>query len=107
MAVSRGPTVTELIGMVVESGLELVELHVVERTRTHATGKDVVDFLEASSFGNFFRIVPEELRAGLRVDLAEALEAQRGPEGIVMRDYGTAFGARTVRSPATSSPAGQ
>jgi ubiquinone/menaquinone biosynthesis C-methylase UbiE len=94
MAVSRGPSVTELIAMVLESGLELAELLVVERSRTHPTGQDVVDFLEASSFGNFFRIVPEDLRAGLRSDLAQALEAQRGPEGIVMRDYGMAFGAR-------------
>jgi ubiquinone/menaquinone biosynthesis C-methylase UbiE len=91
IALSRGPTVTELMTLVVESGLELAELHVVERRRTHPTGEAVVDFLEASSFGNFLRVVPEELRAPLRADLVAALEARKGAEGIVLRDYGTAF----------------
>ncbi|HEY3816817.1 MAG TPA: methyltransferase domain-containing protein [Polyangiaceae bacterium] len=94
LVASRGPTVTDILAMVVESGLQLVQLHVVERTRTHPRGEDVVDFLESSSFGNFLRMVPEELRAPLRVDLAAAFDATRGPEGIVMRDYGTVFVAR-------------
>jgi arsenite methyltransferase len=67
---SRGHTVTELMAMVIESHLDLTELHVVQRSRLHATGADVVDFLESSSFGNFLRMVPEELRGSLRVDLA-------------------------------------
>jgi arsenite methyltransferase len=86
---SRGQTTTELVGLVLGSQLELVELHVMQRPRVHPTGEDVVDFLESSSFGNFLRIVPEELRASLRVDLAAAFEARRGPEGIPVRDYGT------------------
>ncbi|MGD0527877.1 MAG: methyltransferase domain-containing protein [Polyangiaceae bacterium] len=94
LAVSRGPTVTELMNLVVESGLELTELHVVERTRTLPTGGEVVDFFEASSFGNFFRVVPEELRASLRADLVTALEALKGGDGILLRDHGTAFVAR-------------
>ncbi len=86
---TRGHTNTELIAMVLEAGLELRELHVHLRTRTHDTGSDVVDFLESSSFGNFLRMVPEDLRPSLRADLAAAFEARKGPEGIVMRDYGT------------------
>jgi arsenite methyltransferase len=93
---SKGHTTSELATMVVESGLELTELHVVRRTRRHASGQDVVDFLEASSFGNFLRMVPEELRASLSADLAVAFEARRGPEGIVMADYGTLFVATRV-----------
>ena len=88
---SRGHTTTELIGMVLGSGLELTELHVVQRSRLHAKGDDVVDFLESSSFGNFLRMVPEDLRASLRVDLGAAFEARRGPEGIAIRDHGTLF----------------
>jgi arsenite methyltransferase len=88
---SRGHTVTELVTMVLESGLDLAELHVVPRTRLHPSGEDVVDFIESSSFGNFFRMVPEELRASLRADLIAELEARRGPEGIAMRSYGTVF----------------
>ncbi len=91
---SRGHTTTEVIGMLLERRLELCELHIHTRLRTRPSGDEVVDFLEASSFGNFLRIVPEELRASLRVDLAGAFDARRGPEGIVMRDYGTLFVAR-------------
>jgi ubiquinone/menaquinone biosynthesis C-methylase UbiE len=88
---TRGHTNTELIALVLEAGLELRELHVHVRTRTHASGDDVVDFLESSSFGNFLRMVPEDLRPPLRADLAAAFEARKGPEGIVMKDYGTMF----------------
>jgi arsenite methyltransferase len=88
---SRGHTTTELIAMVIESRLDLTELHVYARARSHPTGDDVIDFLESSSFGNFLRVVPEPLRPSLRADLAAAFDARKGPDGIVMRDYGTLF----------------
>jgi arsenite methyltransferase len=87
-------TATELIAMIVEAGLELIELHVVERVRTHASGRDVVDFMEASSFGNFLRIVAEGLQPALRADLEAAFDARRGPGGIVLRDWGTVLATR-------------
>jgi arsenite methyltransferase len=92
--VSRGHTTTEIISMVLESGLELAQLHVMRRSRNHANGEAVVDFVESSSFGNFLRMVPEDLRASLRLDLAAAFDAKKGPDGIPVRDYGTAFVAR-------------
>ncbi len=88
---SRGHTTTELIAMVLESRLELLDLHVTQRTRVHRSGEEVIDFLESSSFGNFLRLVPEDLRRSLRADLARAFEARRRPEGIAMRDYATLF----------------
>ena len=93
---SRGHTTTDLISMVLESGLELAELHVMPRSWTRATGDEAVDFFEASSFGNFLRIVPEGLRASLRADLAEGFDARKGPDGIVLRDYGVIFVAKRV-----------
>ena len=91
---SRNLTTTEIISTVLESGLELAELRVMRRSRNHANGEAVVDFVESSSFGNFLRMVPEDLRASLRIDLAAAFDAKKGPEGIPVRDYGTAFVAR-------------
>jgi ubiquinone/menaquinone biosynthesis C-methylase UbiE len=88
---SRGHTTTELITMVIESRLELTELRVRVRSRVHATGEEVIDFIESSSFGNFLRMVPEELRASLRADLAAAFDDRMGPRGIVLKDYGTRF----------------
>lgn len=94
--VTRGATTTDLVRMVVDSRLELVELHIVQRTMTYASGADLVDFLEASAFGNFLRIVPQELRPQFRAELAAAFDAQRGPNGIVSRGWGVVFVAARV-----------
>jgi ubiquinone/menaquinone biosynthesis C-methylase UbiE len=93
---SRGCTTTDLVSLVLESGLELVELHVLQRVRRHANGEELVDFLEASSFGNFLRIVPDELHRSLRADLVSAFDAQRGTDGVVARDWGVLFVATRV-----------
>jgi len=86
---SRGLTTTELVTLVQDAGLELCELHVMRRERTHASGEELVDFMDASSFGNFLRIVPEDARPRFRADLAAAFDAARGPDGITLRDWGT------------------
>jgi ubiquinone/menaquinone biosynthesis C-methylase UbiE len=91
---TRHHTTTEIINMIVEAGLEPIEIHVMPRKRAYETGADVVDFFEASSFGNFLRIVPEELRPSLRADLAAAFEEHKGADGIVTRDWGSVFVAR-------------
>jgi ubiquinone/menaquinone biosynthesis C-methylase UbiE len=93
---SQGWTTTEIITLLVDAQLELTQLHVVARSRTHRSGADAVDFLEASSFGNLLRVVPEELRPSLRADLAAAFEAQRDGEGVTLRDWGTLFAARKI-----------
>ncbi|MBV8201065.1 MAG: methyltransferase domain-containing protein, partial [Acidobacteria bacterium] len=93
-ALSRDYTTTRLITMVIESGLELAELHVAARSRHHATGADVVSFMESSAFGNLSKAVPAELREALRRDLAAAFDVRKGPEGIILRDWGTLFVAK-------------
>jgi arsenite methyltransferase len=91
---SRGLTTTEHVALVLEAGLELAELHVVPRERMHPSGEELVDFMEASAFGNFLRIVPDDVRPAFRADLAAAFEALRGPDGIRVRDYGMLFVAK-------------
>ena len=66
----------------------LAQWLVMQRSRTHASGEAVVDLLEASSFGNLLRPVPEELQMSLRADFVAALNARRGPDGIVVRGWG-------------------
>ena len=87
----RGCTTTELVSLVLASRLELVELHVMQRTRTHASGEALLDFLEASAFGTFLLPVPEDLRPSLRADLIAAFDAQRGHDGVVVRGWGLLF----------------
>lgn len=90
----RGCTSTELVSLVLESGLELVELHVTQTASGHESGESFVEFAEASSFGTLLHMVPEELRASLRTDLVAAFESQRGPEGLVVRGWGLLLIAR-------------
>jgi SAM-dependent methyltransferase len=87
----QGVTVSELITLVRASGLELAALHVMPRERPHRDARELVDFMDASTFGNFFRIVPEDMRGRLRDDLIAAFEARRQPEGIIVRDWGLSF----------------
>jgi ubiquinone/menaquinone biosynthesis C-methylase UbiE len=84
----RGCTSTELVSLVLESRLELVELHVAQTASGHDSGEAFVEFAEASSFGSFLAMVPEQLRASLRADLVAAFESQRGPDGVVVRGWG-------------------
>jgi SAM-dependent methyltransferase len=87
-----GKTTTEHIGLVLAAGLELVELHVVPRVRVHATGEAFVDFMDASSFGNFLRIVPDALCAQFRAELAATLDAHVSPDGTLLdRSWGMMF----------------
>ena len=83
-----GSTVTELIAALTEARLALIELHVVRRSQRHASGEAVVDFLEASSFGNFLHIVPDDLRAAFRADVAAGLDARKDAGGILLQDHG-------------------
>jgi ubiquinone/menaquinone biosynthesis C-methylase UbiE len=81
-------TSTDLITLVLESGLDLVELHVTQRPSRHENGEAFLQFVEASAFGNFLRIVPENLRAPFRADLVAALDAQTTAEGLIVRGWG-------------------
>lgn len=88
---NRACTTTEIISLVLESRLDLVELHVMQDTQMHASGEALVTFIEASAFGTFLRPIPEYLRPALRADLVAAFDARRGPEGVALRSWGALF----------------
>jgi ubiquinone/menaquinone biosynthesis C-methylase UbiE len=83
-----GCTVTELINLVVEAQLQLQALHVVRRTHAFAHGKDAVDFMQSSSFGNFARLVADDARDDFLADVAAGFDARKGPDGVTMEDFG-------------------
>jgi SAM-dependent methyltransferase len=97
---SRGCTSTELVSLVLDSRLELVELHVTQTVSDHDGGEAFVAFAEASSFGGLLTMVPEDLRAGLRADLVAAFESLNGPEGLAVRGWELLLVARRPDSPA-------
>ena len=87
-------TVTELITMVLAAGLDLAELHVMERVRRMASAREMIDFMEASSFGNFLSAIPEDLHDTFRADFERVVLTHQDPEGFAMRDYGAMIVAR-------------
>lgn len=89
LGVGTGCTTTELLTLVLATDLQLVELHVTERVSRHESGEAVVDFADASSFGNFLGLVPESLRPSFRADLTAAFDDLRGPEGVFVRGANT------------------
>lgn len=93
---ARGCTTTDLVSLVLESRLDLAELHVTQSARTYASGEAVLDLIEASAFGTFLRPVPDELRPLLRADLVAAFDARRGSEGVAVRGWGVQFVATRV-----------
>lgn len=86
-SILKAATLTEIVTLLHEASLELRELHVAERQHWHARGEDVIAFFEASTFGNFLLVVPDNSRAQLRRDLVSAFDARRTPEGILVKDY--------------------
>lgn len=78
-----GQTTTELLTTVMESGLEIAELRIVPRRWTFASGSELVDFVQSSSFGNFLSVVPDDLRDALRSDVAAALDARKERDGSI------------------------
>jgi ubiquinone/menaquinone biosynthesis C-methylase UbiE len=91
-----GCTTTALVSLVLESRLELAELHVTQSARRYESGEAVVDFMEASAFGTLLRPVPEALRPLLRAELVAAFDARKEAEGVAVRGYGVRFIATRV-----------
>ena len=89
----RGCGATDLVMLIVDSGLELADLHIVQRSGTYPSGAAVVDFLDASAFGNLLRPIPDDLRTSMRADLVAEFDARRGPGGIAVRGWGLMFTA--------------
>jgi ubiquinone/menaquinone biosynthesis C-methylase UbiE len=87
----RHLTTTELVTLLIEHRFELIDLHVVRRAQVLPSGEDVVDFAESSSFGNFLSLVPDDLRAPLRADLAAAFDQNRDANGITLRQFAALF----------------
>ena len=87
-------TVTEIITMVLAAALDLAELHVMERVRRMASAREMIDFMEASSFGNFLSAIPEDLHDTFRADFERVALANQDPEGFAARDYGALIVAR-------------
>jgi arsenite methyltransferase len=80
----------ELEQVLAQTGFALESLELEPHLTHHESAQAALDFVQASSFGNFFGRLPEDLRRPARVEIEAALERLRTPQGIPQR------GARLV-----------
>jgi ubiquinone/menaquinone biosynthesis C-methylase UbiE len=83
----QGVTSTQLVELLLDAGLDVSNVEIVSRRRRFATGAQIVDFLESSTFGNYLNHVPLELRDQAREDIVAEFENRRTEDGIDFRGY--------------------
>lgn len=96
-----GVTTTQLAELLLAAGLSVRHLEVKSRNRHYRTGKEVVAFLESSTFGNFLEHVPAPLRQRAREDIGAEFDVHRSANGIPVTGY-TIF-ALAAKDPAPPS----
>lgn len=83
----NGVTTTELIDLLVAAGFGVEDVQLVPFLRRYGSGKTVVQFVEASTFGNYVGFLPQSLRDQARDEIASELEKARGAGGIELQTY--------------------
>lgn len=94
----QGVTSTQLVELLLGADLDVAGVEIVTRKRRFATGAQIVDFLESSTFGNYLNHVPLELRDQAREDIVAEFENRRSEDGIDFRSYTIFAGAEKKRS---------
>lgn len=93
----HGVTSTRLVELLLAADLDISGVEIAARRRRFATGIQIVDFLESSTFGNYLNHVPIELRDQAREDIVAEFENRRTEDGIDFRGY-TIFGIAEKKS---------
>lgn len=75
----------ELEEMLASTGFRDIKIDVIEEKQYYSSPEVFLQFIEASSFGNFLRNVPDELRTSVRQDIGKELEKMRTSKGIELQ----------------------
>jgi arsenite methyltransferase len=67
----------ELNALLANAGFKNIDIKSVVKKHHYTSAEELFEFIEASSFGNFLREVPEHLRQGLLGTLKQELEKRR------------------------------
>ncbi len=67
----------ELSALLANAGFKNIDIKSVVKKHYYSSAEELFEFIEASSFGNFLRDVPEHLRQGLLGTLKDELEKRR------------------------------
>jgi hypothetical protein len=78
-------TKNELKEMLTSAGFRDIKIDVSDEKLYFSSPEMFLQFIEASSFGNFLRNVPEDLRASARRDIGKEIEKMRTGNGIALQ----------------------
>jgi hypothetical protein len=87
----------ELGGLLQTAGFGDIRVETLSEKHVYTSAKQLFDFMEASSFGNFMRDVPGPVKSRMLEDLGGELEKMRTPAGIELTSkmlYATAVRPR-------------
>lgn len=101
-------TTTELIDLFLQADLVISKVHVEPTTKVYASGRDVLRFVESSTFGNYLATVPAGLRDQARRDLIAEFDRERVEGAVRLEGYGVLAVAhkKQAASSVTTRPAG-
>ncbi|ACL16473.1 class I SAM-dependent methyltransferase [Methanosphaerula palustris] len=71
-----------LSSLLISSGLDIVKLDKVTKTRYYPTPQDALEFSEASNFGTYLSEIPEDQRELIKSDIAEKLVHYKTEKGV-------------------------
>jgi arsenite methyltransferase len=74
-------SVPELVWLLDRNGFAIDKIEVRDNTISHADADAIIDFSQASSFGNFLGHLPDDLRESAIAEIKRELEAFRTPDG--------------------------
>lgn len=72
----------ELEGLLFNEGFRRIDISYATETHHYSSAEELFGFMEASSFGNFMRDIPEELRPRALGDMKKILETMKTAKGI-------------------------
>ena len=84
-SVAHNVSAGELEELLDSSGFSVQSLELKPHLTYHETGRAALDFVQASSFGNFLGRLPERLRRPAQEEIEARLEGARTPRGIPQR----------------------
>jgi len=80
----KNPTRQEIELLLDQAGFEIQTIELRPSTNIAPDAFSLIDFFEASAFGNFLGNLPADLREAARQEVAQELEAMRTDAGICM-----------------------
>lgn len=73
----HGVNATQLVELFLGAGLVVQSVDIRKRLRNFTSGREILDFLESSTFGNYLQHVPGNLREDARHEIIAEFEAHK------------------------------